>query len=211
MPSSIAISMPAKVRYGLHAPSGRSVFDPLRRRARPRDRDADRRRAVPLAVREVDRRVEAGHEPLVAVRRRIGERAQCRGVLEQAADRVLGGIGQSRISQAPGRSRSGEQVGAILPQRHVDVHRRAVVVEQRLGHERRRLAVPPGDVLHHVLVLEHVVRRATSDRRSGCRPRPARPLLPRDGGRRRSCRTRSGRASSPSADRASRRTAGTGK
>ena len=115
------------------------------------DRDADRRRAVAAAVGEVDRRLVAGHQALVAVGRRVGDGAQGRGVPEQAADGVQGHVGQAGVAGA------GEQVLAVLPQRRVDVHAGAVVHEERLGHEGGRLAVLAGDVLDDVLVLQHVV------------------------------------------------------
>ena len=49
---------------------------------------------------------------------------------------------------------------AALPQRLVHVHARAVVLEQRLRHERRRLARGVGDVLDHVLVEHELVGHA---------------------------------------------------
>ncbi len=45
----------------------------------------------------------------------------------------------------------------VLPDRHVDVHARAVVAVVGLGHEGRGLAVGGGDVLDDVLVLQDVV------------------------------------------------------
>jgi hypothetical protein len=63
------------------------------------DRDADAGRAVALAVDQVDRGLEAGHQAVVAVDRRVGERQQRRRVVQQAADVVAGGVGQARRSR----------------------------------------------------------------------------------------------------------------
>ena len=101
MPSSMAISMAAKARYGLHEPSGQRNSMRLAFGLRRVDRDADRRRAVAAAVGEVDRRLVAGHQPLVAVGRRVGDGAQGRGVLEQAADGVHGPCRTARRSREP--------------------------------------------------------------------------------------------------------------
>src|SRR5262249_28723796 len=130
---------------------GAAVLDALRRLLRRVYGDAHRGGAVAAAVRQVDRRVVAGDEALVAVSRRVGEGAQRGGVAGQAA-----GGGQSQGAQTR-VARAGVEVLAVLPQRRVYQHAAAVVAEQRLGHERRRLAVPLGDVLDDVLVLEHVV------------------------------------------------------
>src|SRR3954464_2529141 len=87
IPSSMAISIPANVRYGLQAASGSRYSRRLAvgfgrvTGVRPGAREGDGRRPVPLAVRQVDRGVEPRHLPLVTVGRRVGERAQSRGVL----------------------------------------------------------------------------------------------------------------------------------
>ena len=46
---------------------------------------------------------------------------------------------------------------AGLPQRLVGVHAAAVIAEDRLGHERDRLALAVGHVLHDVFVEQHLV------------------------------------------------------
>jgi len=51
-----------------------------------------------------------------------------------------------------------EDVLVVLPQRLVDVHARAVVLEDRLGHEGHGLSVPFRRVLGAVLVPHDVVR-----------------------------------------------------
>ena len=126
-------------------------------------------RAVAPAVGEVDRRLVAGHQALVAVGRRIGEGAQGRGVLEQAADGVQGHVGQAGVAASRRRG--------CVPSFHSEVWTcmpRAVVPEERLGHEGGRLAVLAGDVLDDVLVLEHVVGHLDQRRVTSCRFRPGR-------------------------------------
>ncbi len=131
---------------------GAAELDALSLGVRPRDRDADRRGTVPLAVDEVHRRLEPRHEPVVGVDRRVGERQQRRRVLEEPADVVAG---QVREPGVPGLVV--EERLAAVPDRLVAVHSGAVVAEDRLRHEGRGLAVAPGDVLHHVLELHHGV------------------------------------------------------
>src|SRR5205809_1140055 len=53
-----------------------------------------------------------------------------------------------------------EQVLRVLPQAHVDVHARAVVTEQWLGHEGRRVPVLGAHVLDDVLVHHQLVGHA---------------------------------------------------
>src|SRR5712691_3612509 len=75
---------------------GRPELDALGRFRLRVHRDAHARRAVALAVREVDRRLVARHQPLVGVGRGRDDREQRRGVLEDAADvveAVLGYVG----------------------------------------------------------------------------------------------------------------------
>ncbi|MBA7589415.1 hypothetical protein ES708_31500 [subsurface metagenome] len=81
-------------------------------------------------------------------------------MLENPADRVQTGIGETGISLA------GKGVGVPLPQRNVDVHAAAVVVENRFGHESNRLVVPASGVLDHVLVLKQLVRHGHQARKA---------------------------------------------
>ena len=74
---------------------------------------------------------------------------------EQSADVPAGHVGQSRVAGL-----AEEQRLAALPQRLVAVHARAVVLEDRLRHERRRLARRVGDVLDDVLVEHELVGHA---------------------------------------------------
>ena len=162
---------------------GAAELEALGLRALRVERDAHARRAVALAVHEVDRRLVAGHQPLVGVRRRRGEGEDRRGVGEQAADVPAGHVGQPGVAGLVE-----EQRLAALPQRLVDVHARAVVLEDRLGHERRRLAVLPGDVLDDVLVRASACRPSPAACRSACRSRPGRRCPPRGAAPRPRCR-----------------------
>ena len=125
-------------------------------------RDPDAGRAVALAVDEVDRRLVAGDEAAVAVRRRRGEREDRLRVLEQAADVVAGRLRQQRVALGVV-----EEVRAVLPEALVGVHARAVVAEERLRHEGHDLAGPIGRLADDVLVLEDLVggldERAVAD------------------------------------------------
>ena len=116
------------------------------------DRDAHAGRPVALGVDQVDRRLVAGHQAVVGVHRRVGEREQRGCVLEQAAHVVPAGVGQARVAHLVVEERR-----AVLPDALVAVHAGAVVTEDRLGHERGGLARRPRDALHHVLVEHQVV------------------------------------------------------
>ena len=72
-------------------------------------------------------------------------------MLEQAA----GGV-EAHLAE-PGVAVAGEQRLAALPQRRVRVHAAAVVFEDRLRHERHRLAVALRDVLADVLVPHELI------------------------------------------------------
>ena len=108
-------------------------------------------RAVAGRIGQQHRRFVAGHQTLVGVGRRVGEGVDRLGVLDDAADEVEADLRQAGIFVA------GEGRLAVLPDRHVDVHARAVVAEHRLRHEGRRLAVGVGDLVHDVLVDLHLV------------------------------------------------------
>ena len=73
-------------------------------------------------------------------------------MLENACDERLSGIGElQRVVRAV------ERVRLALEQAHVGVHRRAGVLGERLGHERRPDAVVERDLLDHVPERHHVV------------------------------------------------------
>ena len=107
---------------------------------------------VALQVGRVDRRLIAGDEPAVGVRRRRAEREQRRRVRQDPPDVVPRELRESGVAL-----RIGHQRRAVLPQGLVAVHPRAVVAEEGLRHEGRGLAVEPRDVLDDVLVDHHLV------------------------------------------------------
>ena len=74
-------------------------------------------------------------------------------MLQDAADVVEAGLRDVGVAAT-----LVEEVLAVLPDRLVGVHAGAVVLEQRLGHERRRLAPLLRRVLRAVLVPAHLVR-----------------------------------------------------
>ena len=123
MPSRTAMSIAEKSRYGLAALSGPRYSIRRLLRAGAVDRNADDRRPVPAAVGDLGGGLEALDQPLVAIRGRIGEGAQGRGVLEQAADRVHPQVAQARVALA------GQERLVVLPERQVRVHARAVVAK----------------------------------------------------------------------------------
>ena len=115
--------------------------------------------AVAAAVGDLGGGLEARDQPLVAIGGGVGEGAEGLGVLEQAADGMDPQVAQARVALA------GEERLVVLPERQVGVHARAVVAEEGLGHERRGLACPPGDVADDVLGHHHLV--GTFDERMG--------------------------------------------
>ena len=72
-------------------------------------------------------------------------------MLDDAADVVKREVGQPRVAVAL------EEVLVVLPDRLVDVHTRAVVADDGLGHEGRGLAIGMGDVPHRVFQDLHPV------------------------------------------------------
>ena len=137
-----------RVRRGVRA----AELDPLRLRRVAVHRDADAGAAVAGRVREVDRRLVARHQAAVRVRGGSAEREQ-RGRMRQQA----GDVGARELRE-PGRpGLVGEERRAFGPERLMAVHARAVVAEDRLRHERRRLAGGAGRVLDDVLVGHDLV------------------------------------------------------
>ena len=114
-------------------------------------RNADRRRTVARGVREHHGRFEAGDQTLVAVRARVRERVDGLGVLDDAADVVQRRVGEAAVLVTR------EQRHAGFLQRLVHVHARAVVADERLRHEGRRLAVAVRHVVDGVLEDLHFV------------------------------------------------------
>ena len=120
--------------------------------ARLVERDPDQRGAVALRPGDVDRRLVAGDEPLVGVHPLGQHGRQLAGVHEQAGDERLRGVGEVvRVLAVE------ELVATAGEERHVRVHARAVLAEQRLRHERRVVAVPGGDLLDDDAVRHRLV------------------------------------------------------
>ena len=131
----------------------RAELDALGLRVGPGDRDADRGGAVLLGVHQVHRRLEARHQAVVGVHRRVRERQHGTGVLEDAADVVARHVGEPTVTVLVV-----EQRLAVLPEGLVDVHAGATVAGEWLGHEGGGLLVELRGVLHDVLEGLHVVR-----------------------------------------------------
>src|SRR5699024_9354847 len=133
----------------------RTELNALRLRVRARDRDTHRSGTVALRVHQVNRRLEARHQAVVGVQRRVGKRQHRASVLQYAADVVAVGIGKTRVTILVV-----EQRLAVLPQGLVRVHTRTVIAGQRLRHEGRGLPIPPRHVADDVLESLDVIRRS---------------------------------------------------
>ncbi len=130
-------------------------FHPLGLRAFRIHGNAAGGRAVAHGPGEIDRRLEAGNETTVGVRRRGGEGEDRRRVPQQPADVPARDVGEPGIAALTGECRL-----SVLPDRLVDMHARAVVAIERLGHEGGGETALAGDVLHHILVHHEIVRHA---------------------------------------------------
>ena len=107
----------------------------------------------------------------------IGERAEGRGVLDQAADGVDAQVGEAGVALA------GQERLIVFPERQVSVHARAVVAEERLGHERRGLAAAAGDVADDVLGRDRPGRHFRRGAAAPGRSRTGRRWRPHENGR----------------------------
>ena len=107
--------------------------------------DTDRCRAVTRGIGQLDRRLIARNQALVAVGAGVGDGVEGAGVLDDAADVVQGEVGQTGIAVA------GEQVFTVFPDGLVYMHARAIVANDRLGHKGGGFTEVMGNVLHHVL------------------------------------------------------------
>ncbi len=125
-------------------------FDALALRRRG-PRNTDRGRTVAGRVGQQHGRFIARHQTLVGVGRRVRERVDCLGMLDDAAD-----VPQAFLREV-GVLVAGEQRVAVFPDRLVHMHARAVVLVVRLRHEGGGLAVRVRDVVHDVFVELHVV------------------------------------------------------
>src|SRR3990172_5284532 len=137
-PSIQAIVMAAKARYGLHDGSGKRTSRRFAfglgeymgmRHAAERLRVGE---GVGAGGGKVGGRLVARHEPPVRVRGGVREGRERRRVLQDSADVPQPEVREPRVPVA------GEERLAALPDRLVAVHARAVVLEDRLGHEGRR-------------------------------------------------------------------------
>ena len=131
---------------------GAAELDPLGLRAVAVHRNPATGRSIAQGPGKVDRGLVAGHQAAVTVGGRRGEGEDRRRVREQPADVPFAHLRQAGIA-----GRIGEQRLAGLPDRLVAMHARAVVAVERLGHERRGLAVLGRHVPDDVLVLHLVV------------------------------------------------------
>ena len=112
-------------------------------------RDPARCRAILRGVGEVDRRLETGNQPLVRVGTWISDGIERFRVLDHAADVEQREFGKACVTVPR------KDVLAALPYRLVHVHARTVVADDRLRHERCRLAVGVRD--HPDRVLEDLI------------------------------------------------------
>ena len=138
-----------KHQVGVRRRIGKPHLDAPRRFGR--GGNATRRRAVARRVCQQHGCLEARHQTLVAVRRRVGKGVQHACMLQDSADVVQGDLGQIGIALAQ------EGVLAVLPQGLMDMHARSVVAENGLRHEGGGLAVRVGDHLYAVLVDLQVI------------------------------------------------------
>ena len=116
-----------------------------------RVRDAARGRAVARRIGEQHRRLIARHQALVGVGRRVGEGVAGLGMLDHAADEIEAELGEIGILIA------GHLRLAVLPDREVAMHARAVVAEDRLRHEGGRLAIGMRHIVDHIFIDLHLV------------------------------------------------------
>ena len=145
------------------------------------ERHPHQRRAVAARPGGVDRRLVARHQALVGVDPLGEHRAHLARVAQLAGDERL--ADGREVELVVGVV---EGVGAVLEQRHVGVHPRAVLAEQRLGHEGGVPAVLHGVLLDRDAVGHAVVRHLQRRRRSACRSRAGR-ARPRGGCTPRAC------------------------
>ena len=94
------MSMAENARYGLDDGSGTRNSMRLAFGLEPVIGMRTHAERLRCGVDQVDRRLVARHQAVVGVRRRVGERQQRRGVLEQAADVLAGHVGQAARSRA---------------------------------------------------------------------------------------------------------------
>jgi hypothetical protein len=128
----------------------------LQARGRPAlARDAHERHAVVVAPAGPRRHERLGRDPPVGVHRRVEEHHHRRAVLEHPGDEVARDGRQALVARHVVAG-----VGALgVHERDVQVEARALVVVERLAHERRQQALAGGHLLDHVLEAERAVGR----------------------------------------------------
>ena len=141
MPSSPAHSVTASARYGLHDGSGTRSSTPVAASRRAGTRTSGLRLCSDQAM--LVGASKPGHQALVGVHERVGDRAEALGVAQQPGDVV-----EARAAQLPRRVGVEEGVVAVgAEQRLQQVQARSVPAVDRLGHEGGVQAVLLGDVL----------------------------------------------------------------
>ena len=113
--------------------------------------NADGRGTVARRIGQLHRRLETGHQALVAVGARVGERIDGPGMLDDAADIVERDVGQAAVLVA------GKQCLAVLLQGLMHVHAAAVVADDGFRHESQGFSVAVRHVLQGVLENLHFV------------------------------------------------------
>ena len=109
-------------------------------------RDTDDSAAVGGGIAHGDRSLKTGHQPLEGVGAGVGERAQGRNVLQQAAHEPVGLAAQMGVAVVVGEHRL-----TILQQQHMHVHAAAGLAVDGLGHKGGALTVLEGGVVDDVL------------------------------------------------------------
>ena len=104
MPSRPASSSAEKARYGLADGSGQRNSMRLAFGLEPVIGMRTQAERLRWRVDQVDRRLEAGDQAVVGVHRRVGERQQRRGVLEDAADVVARHVREAAVARSRRRT-----------------------------------------------------------------------------------------------------------
>src|SRR5206468_53853 len=110
--------------------------------------------AVTRGVGKINGRFEPWDESLVAISSRIRQAGKRGRVFQDSADEKERGLTESGVT-VPSKKRL-----VVFPKRHMRVHARPVIGEDRFWHERHRFIVPFGDITQDVFVILHVVAHA---------------------------------------------------
>ena len=140
----------SKGEIGVGRRIGKAGLDALGlRRFRPRNTHAAR--AVAGGIGAQHRCLEPRDQAFVAVGGGVGDGVQRFRVMQDAADEI------QRVLAKVGVFVTRKQGLAVFPDRHVDVHARAVVALDRLRHKGHRLAIGVRHVVDHVFVFLDIV------------------------------------------------------